>query len=307
MKNVIKNIILIILIIAVLVGIGFLVYNAARSVKYNEEAKNPVVTIDVEGYGQIKMELYPDYAPNTVSTFIKLIENGYYDGKVFYGTDGKAVSAGMSLKVDEEYSDDSYDEDGNLIEGAEPTSTTESVEEDSLRVSDLDKSVTPYVEDDDGEVVSGDETTDYEISIAGEFVANGYNTNTLRFEYGTVGLYRSDYTQYISSLSEESYNSGKSLFFIETAEDSTLNGQYTAFGKVIEGMDIVEQILNLPVEEDEDASEDSIKNFEQGSYPKITSISVDTFGVDYGMPEYSEAFDYSSYMSQLILQYYQNQ
>jgi cyclophilin family peptidyl-prolyl cis-trans isomerase len=315
MKKGIKNIILIILIIAVIIGIGFLLFNAIRSVKYNEEAKNPVVTLDVEGYGQVKIELYPEYAPNTVKTFIKLVQNGYYDGKIFYGTDGQAVAAGMSLTTSEEYSDDSYDEDGNLIEGA-VAETSQTAEEDELRVSDLDKSVVPYVSEDSEEYDTlnedeiGSEDTDYKVTIPGEFVANGYNNNTLRFEYGTVGIYRYDYTQYVSSLSTESYNSGSSLFFIETKEDSTLNGQYAAFGKVIEGMDIIEQLMNLPLaetEDDEETSEDTIRNFAEGSFPVITSATVETFGIDYGMPEYSEAFDYSSYMSQLLLQYYQNQ
>jgi len=313
MKNTLKNLILIVLIIAVSLGIGYLIFNAARSKKYNEEAKNPIVTIDIENYGQVKMELYPDYAPNTVKTFIKLIENGYYNGKVFHGTDGKAVSAGMKLEKTEEYADEDYDENKNLREGAVPTEK-ETAKEDSLRVSDLDKSVVPFYEETDEEYASleegknGNEKTDYKASIKGEFVANGYNNNTLRFEYGTLGLYRNDYTAYTESLLTESYDSGSSLFFIATEEDSTLNGQYAAFGKVIEGMDIIENIKALPTQEDENStSNEAIKQFAEGSYPKIKSISVDTFGVNYGMPKYQEAFDYSAYLSNLMLQYYQNQ
>jgi cyclophilin family peptidyl-prolyl cis-trans isomerase len=309
MKNVIKNLILIILIIAVAGGIGFLIFNAARSNSVNENAKNPVVTLDVEGYGEVKIELYPDYAPNTVKTIIKLIQNGYYDGKIFYGTDGTAISAGMKLSTTEEYPEDAYDEDGNLLDDAE-LETSESAEEDTLRVSDLDTSVTPYISDEDSEYgyvdeeENGDEDTDYKVSIKGEFVANGFDTNTLRFEYGTVGLYRSDYTEYVSSLTTESYNSGTSLFFIETDEDSSLNGQYAAFGKVIEEM------KDLPLAESDDddsTSSDSITKFAEGSYPVITTATVETYGIDYGMPVYEEAFDYNSYLSNLILKYYQNQ
>ena len=43
-------------------------------------------------------------------------------------------------------------------------------------------------------------------------------------------------------LKEESYNSGSSQFFIMTKANTSLNGYYTAFGKVIEGMDIVNKI-----------------------------------------------------------------
>ena len=58
---------------------------------------------------------------------------------------------------------------------------------------------------------------------------------------------RNDYTSYSSALAEESYNSGSSQFFIMTAENTSLNGYYTAFGKVIEGMDIIHNIENVEV------------------------------------------------------------
>jgi len=309
MKNKLKNLVLLILIIAVVCGIGFLIVNAARSGEYNKNAKNPIVTFDVEGYGQVKIELYPDYAPNTVTYFIKLIENGYYNDKVFFGTDGYSVAGGM-IKNDAEASaitDQLEDIQNQLQEGvdaetiAQNTSTEEqkSVIEDEPRVSDIDTSVTPYVEDDS----NSDETTDYKISIDGEFVANGYNDNTLRFEKGVVGLYRNNY----SGLTNESYNSGTSIFFIETREDSSLNGQYAAFGKVIEGMDIIEQLVNLPVEEEESSEtigEDSTSIKYYSELPVIKSATVDTFGVDYGMPKYEEAFDYNAYINEWFLQNY---
>lgn len=52
----------------------------------NEEdiEKNPLVTMEIEDYGTIKIELYPEYAPNTVANFVSLIENGFYDGLTFH-------------------------------------------------------------------------------------------------------------------------------------------------------------------------------------------------------------------------------
>ena len=233
-----------------------------------------------------------------MKTFVKLVQNGYYNGKVFYGLDEKTVNAGMAL-VEKENEEE--DEEGNLVKTGETTITAE---EDYLRVSDLDKSVTPYV----GEDSEDSGTDDYKISIEGEFVANGFNDNTLRFEYGTVGLYRNNYSQYVDGLKAESYNSGSSLFFIETEEDSSLNGQYAAFGKVIEGMEIIEQLKQLPLEETEESSASSIQKFAQGSYPVIKTATVDTYGVEYGMPDYIEAFDYNSYITNMFLQqYYNNQ
>ena len=45
---------------------------------------NPIVTIEMEGGGIIKAELYPDVAPNTVNNFISLINKGFYDGLTFH-------------------------------------------------------------------------------------------------------------------------------------------------------------------------------------------------------------------------------
>ena len=48
------------------------------------ENKNPVVTIEMENGGTIKVELYPEYAPNTVNNFISLVSKGFYDGIIFH-------------------------------------------------------------------------------------------------------------------------------------------------------------------------------------------------------------------------------
>lgn len=46
--------------------------------------KNPVVTIEVEDFGNIIAELYPEKAPNTVNNFIALVKNKFYDGLTFH-------------------------------------------------------------------------------------------------------------------------------------------------------------------------------------------------------------------------------
>lgn len=45
---------------------------------------NPIVTIEMEGGGVMKAELYPGKAPNTVNNFISLIQKGFYDGLTFH-------------------------------------------------------------------------------------------------------------------------------------------------------------------------------------------------------------------------------
>lgn len=47
-------------------------------------ARNPLVTIEMENGDLILVELYPQYAPNTVNNFIFLAENGFYDGLIFH-------------------------------------------------------------------------------------------------------------------------------------------------------------------------------------------------------------------------------
>ena len=209
------------------------------------------------------------------------------------------------------------DEEVSSDEESDGSDTTEGQE---------DKSVTPYIYEDDenysttAEDKRGNEDTDYKVSFAGEFVANGFNDNILRFEKGTVGLFRNNYS--MNNLNQESYNSGSSLFFITTKEESTLNGEYAAFGKVIEGMDLIEKMLTLPVEDEQtdengNTTSDSvagtmedgqeIKKYAVGSFPVITKATVETFGINYEMPIYMKAFDYDKYMSDLLLQYYSNQ
>ncbi|TYQ14557.1 UNVERIFIED_CONTAM: peptidyl-prolyl cis-trans isomerase B (cyclophilin B) [Acetivibrio alkalicellulosi] len=46
--------------------------------------KNPIVTIEMESGKEIKIELYPEIAPNTVRNFISLASKGFYDGTIFH-------------------------------------------------------------------------------------------------------------------------------------------------------------------------------------------------------------------------------
>lgn len=49
-----------------------------------EKHEYPVVTIEVEEYGTIVLELYPEIAPNTVANFVSLVKDGFYDGLTFH-------------------------------------------------------------------------------------------------------------------------------------------------------------------------------------------------------------------------------
>ena len=185
-------IVALILVIVLIAVVGYGYYR-----KLTMEVKNPIATMEVENFGTIKIELYPELAPETVANFIILSNRGFYDGLTFH-------------RVVKDF----------MIQGGDKEGTGQG----SAKLSDLK---------DDGE--------DTEYSIKGEFIANKVD-NKLKFEEGVLGMARNDYTQYSSSLTEQSYNSGSSQFFITTKETSSLNGYYTSFGKVIEGMDVVHKI-----------------------------------------------------------------
>lgn len=249
MKN-LGKFIWVIALIAIIVLIGVVGFGYYKKATF--KAQNPIVTMEVENFGTIKIELYPDQAPETVSNFIALANRGFYDGTAFH-------------RVVKDFMIQAGSKDGDGTTGA--------------KISDLK---------DDG--------ANQDYTIKGEFLANGV-TNTVKFEEGTLAMARADYTSYSSALTEESYNSGCSQFFIMTEENTNLNGYYTAFGKVTEGLDVVHQIEEVEVtvaegqEETEGAEVSTPVN-----KPKVTSIRVETFGIDYELPETLTPFDYTSWL-----------
>ena len=71
-------------------------------------------------------------------------------------------------------------------------------------------------------------------TVKGEFRANGIS-NPISHERGVISMARSQF-----------YNSASSQFFICHADAKFLDGQYAAFGKVVEGMDVVDRIASVP-------------------------------------------------------------
>lgn len=261
MKEKIKLVGLIIIAVVLIGLIGWVIYNGVNAM--TNKTQNPVATFEIQDYGTVKMELYPEYAPNTVANFIALIEAGYYNNKAIYGKDD------ICLYMARDTSD----------EAEEP------------KVSLIDSSVE----------AGSDE--DYEYEINGEFVANEFEPNTLRHEKGIVSLNRSDYTAY--GLTEESYNSGKARFSVMMTSAPNLNGVYCAFGKVTDGLEILEKIYNevaiAESEETEQTEQSTLKEF--ATMPVITSATVEKYGVDYGKPEVHKAFDIQEYINELYSNY----
>ena len=254
----------IIALILVIVLIGGIVYGYYK--KATEEIKNPIVTMEVEGYGTIKLELYPKMAPNTVANFVTLANNGFYNGTTFH----RIVK-------------------GFMIQGGgyEVKETTDETTGKTKKESTI-KSVT--LKDLGYEGSNKDDS----YSIKGEMPANGNTKNTLKHDEGVISMARADYTSYSSSLKEESYNSATTQFFIMTKKTTSLDGYYTAFGKVIEGLDVVHKIEDAEVEKaEEEGAEEStpVDNI------IITSVTVDTQGVKYEKPKTLEPFNIYSWYS----------
>lgn len=168
--------------------------------------QNPVVTIQMESGNIIKIELYPNIAPNTVRNFISLVEGEFYNGLTFH-----RVIPGFMIQ-------------GGCPEGI------------------------------------GIGNPGY--SITGEFQSNGFSNN-LKHERGVISMARSSHP-----------DSAGSQFFIMVKYAPHLDGEYASFGKVIDGMDEVDRIVNVDRDyRDMPLVSEIMKN-----------VSVETFGVEYDTP-----------------------
>jgi len=241
-----NKMIIIALIILVVIGIGILSLGYYK--KSNEKVQNPIATIEIKDMGVIKLELYPNQAPNTVANFIALANNGFYDDLTFHRIISNFMVQGGDIN-------------GDGTGGP----TLADLKEDGLNES---------------------------YSIYGEFAANGYEKNNLRHEKGVISMARSDYSNL--GLYEEGYNSAGSQFFIVTESNNQLNGQYTGFGKIIEGLDILDKLAAIEVMAKDEESEASTPV----NPPIITSIRVETNGVNFGEPETLQPFDYQTWLMQ---------
>ena len=168
---------------------------------------NPVVTIEMENGGVMKVELYPETAPNTVANFISLVEKGFYNGTIFH----RVIP-------------------GFMIQGGDPEGT-------------------------------GMGGPGYRIK--GEFTANRFQ-NELKHTKGVISMARSGHP-----------DSAGAQFFIMVDDAPHLDGQYASFGKVIEGIEVADQIVSV-------ATNYSDRPLEE---QRMRSVTVETFGETYPQPK----------------------
>lgn len=134
----------------------------------------------------------------------------------------------------------------------------------------------------------GNGTGGPDYGVVGEFAANGIENNISHVR-GVLSMARSS-----------DLNSAGSQFFIVTTDSQFLDGNYAGFGKVIEGMEIADKIVNSEVlMREEDLPQGQIETMEQYiaymeammkvdrpvNPPMIEKVTVDTFGVEYVEPE----------------------
>ncbi|MCR5691889.1 MAG: peptidylprolyl isomerase [Eubacterium sp.] len=169
--------------------------------------QNPLVTITMTNGDIMKLELYPEIAPNTVNNFISLVQKNFYDGLGFH----RIIS-------------------GFMIQGGDP-------------------------------VGNGTGGPDY--SIPGEFKSNGFD-NDLAHTKGVISMARSQHP-----------DSAGSQFFIMHKDAPHLDGQYAAFGKIVEGLEIVDKIAGVATDWSDAPLEPVV----------MKTVTVDTFGVEYPEPE----------------------
>ena len=182
--------------------------DADAAVAEENKSGNPIAVINVKNYGEIKVELYYEKAPNTVKNFISLANKGFYDGLTFH----RVIS-------------------GFMIQGGCP---------------------------------NGNGMGDPGYSIAGEFDVNGFE-NDIAHARGVISMARGGY----------SYDSAGSQFFIMHQDAPHLDGQYAAFGEVISGIEIVDEIAFVETDYNDKPLRDVV----------IESVRVDTHGITFDEPE----------------------
>ncbi len=146
----------------------------------NAQSSSDFVKFEMADGATFVVELYPEYAPETVENFKRLVSQGFYDGLTFH-----RIYKGF------------------MIQGGDP---------------------------------EGDGTGFSEQKITGEFSSNGFTQNTLKHERGVISMARGN-----------DPDSASCQFFIMHQSAEHLDGNYAAFGRVIEGMDVIDAIAEAEV------------------------------------------------------------
>ena len=165
--------------VVILIAVGFILFNPFNSnSNSSDNMSDRQIAVIETNFGNIVIQLYPDVAPGHVENFVKLAQDGFYDGTTFH-------------RVIPDF----------MIQGGDPNS------------KDEDRS-------NDGQGGPG-------FTINAEF-------SDVPHKRGILSMARA-----------QDPNSAGSQFFIVVKDSNFLDGQYTVFGEVIEGMDVADKIVNV--------------------------------------------------------------
>ena len=165
--------------VVILIAVGFILFNPFNSnSNSSDNMSDRQIAVIETNFGNIVIQLYPDVAPGHVENFVKLAQDGFYDGSTFH----RVIP-------------------GFMIQGGDTNS------------KDDDRS-------NDGQGGPG-------YTINAEFSDKPHKRGIL------------------SMARAQDPNSAGSQFFIVVADSNFLDGQYTVFGEVIEGMDVADKIVNV--------------------------------------------------------------
>lgn len=190
------------------------------AVNSEQESQNNKIAVIETNKGTIKVELYPDVAPKTVDNFVKLVNEGFYNGTKFH-------------RVIADF----------MIQGGDPTSRDDS-QKDNWGTGDpgykFDDEINPWGIDVDSSAI--------------QILQNqGYTYNKdLKSMKNLAGV--------IAMANSGPNTNGSQFFIITRDPQPQLDGKHTVFGKVIEGMDVVLTIAEVGVDEKNRPLEDVVIN-----------------------------------------------
>lgn len=245
------TIIALFLVVALLGGVGYGYYQKATM-----EVKNPIVTMEVKDFGTIKLELYPEMAPEAVANFVALANNGFYDGTKFHRVEKDFVIQAGS---------------GNGDGTGSP------------KLSDL------------GMEVSEEEDREYNIKgefLANKYNKNTlkHKEGVISMARGDY----TDYSPSLTTESYNSAGSQFFIVTKDTSSLDGMYAPFGKVIEGLDIVHNIENV-ETKIQEKEGMTEEEKANAKKNVPVKdivISKITVDTFGSDYGLPETLEVWNY---------------
>ena len=208
------------------------------------EEGDKIAVFEIEGYGTIKAKLYPDEVPMGVENFIKLADEGYYDGKTIHrvisdfmlqggslngdGTGGEAAVNGGSFGI-ETNSSLRHFYGALCYANALGTNTTQFYIVNNKTSQDLSKI-----------------DTEKQKKNADEYDAAAEQMREVSEDYANYYAFQANYLRTLASWVENASEEVRAKYS-EVGGTPSLDGNYTVFGQVYDGFDVIDAISSAEV------------------------------------------------------------